>query len=287
MAFKKNYLCKMFKKYIQPIFFVTIFCLTITSCSRFSRLLKSSDMNLKYNAAVEYFQKKKFYNALELFEELVPLNRGTSRAEETYYYYSMCHFYINDYISAAYHLNNFVQQFPNSAHAEEAAFNNAYCYYLDSPGSSLDQQSTLDAIKQFQIFADKFPSSSKLEECNKLVDELRAKLETKAYDNARLYYKMEDYKAAVVAFTNVVKDFPATNYKEECLFLSLKSSYLYAFNSIDVKKEERYKAAIENYSKLVEAFPVSKYKREADKIERDSREKIDELKYLNLPQTSK
>ncbi|MBK7855777.1 MAG: outer membrane protein assembly factor BamD [Bacteroidetes bacterium] len=255
----------------------------LTSCSRFSRLLKSSDMNLKFNAAVEYYEKKKFYNALQLFEELVPLNRGTSKAEETYYYYSMCHFYINDYISAAYHLNNFVQQFPASKHAEEAAFNNAYCYYLDSPGSSLDQQSTLDAIKQFQIFADRYPESAKLPECNKLVDELRAKLETKAYDNARLYYKMEDYKAAVVAFNNVIKDFPATNYKEECLFLSLKSAYLYAINSIDIEKEERFKSTIENYSKLIEAFPDSKYKREADRIEKDSKEKIDALKYLNLP----
>jgi outer membrane protein assembly factor BamD len=257
----------------------------LSSCSRFSRLLKSSDLNAKYDAAVEYYQKKKFYNSLQLFEELLPLFRGTNRAEETCYYYAMCHFYINDYISAAYHLNNFVNQFPNSKHAEEASFNNAYCYYLDSPGSSLDQQSTLDAIKQFQIFADRYPSSPKIEECNKLVDELRLKLETKEYDNARLYYKMEDYKAAVVAFGNVIRDFPATAFKEECLFLSLKAAWLYANNSIDSKKEERYKDAIENYSKLKEAFPNSKYNREAERIERDAKGKLESLKFTTIPGT--
>lgn len=253
--------------------------LVISSCSRFNRILKSTDMNMKYEAAIKYYEKKKYYNALQLFEELIPIFKGTAKAEDTYYYYCLCYYNTHDYISAAYHFNNFAQTFPNSPRAEEALYYNAYCYYLDAPEPSLDQQSSLDAIKQFQLFVNKYPNSQRIAECNTLIDELRAKLETKAYNNARLYYKMEDYKAAVVALGNVVKDFPSSKYQEECLFLMLKSAYLYAGNSIEVKKEERYKNAIEYYTKLIEAFPTSRYKKEADKILDDINGKL--INYAN------
>jgi outer membrane protein assembly factor BamD len=242
-------------------------------------------LNLKYDAAVKYYEKKKYYNALQLFEELVPLYRGTAKAESTYYYYSMCYLMTNDYASGAYNFETFVKTFPNSEHAEEAAFNVAYCYYLDSPGSSLDQTSTVDAIKQFQIFVNKYPESKKISECNKLIDELQLKLETKEMENARLYYKMEEYKAAVVALANVVKDFPATQFKEECLFLSVKSYFLYASNSIETKKIERYNSTIESYNKLTEAFPSTHYKKEADKIVQDAKEKLEDLKLLASPES--
>lgn len=265
--------------------FVKIICvaLLISSCSKFSRIQKSTDLNLKYTAALKYYEQKKYYNALQLLEELVPLFRGTTKAEMTYYYYCMCYLQTSDYVSGAYHFNSFYQTFPNSEHAEEALYYVAYCYYLDSPKSNLDQQSTVDAIKQFQIFVNKFPDSKRIADCNKLIDELQFKLEVKAMDNARLYYKMEDYRAAVVALGNVIKDFPATQFHEECLFLTLKSSYLFAANSIDSKKEDRYKNAIDNYYRLNEAFPQSRYKKDADNILANSNSALDDLKLLALP----
>ena len=264
----------MNSKRVKSGLFVLIVLFIFSSCSRFSRIMKSTDMNMKYDAAVKYYEKKKYYNALQLFEELITIFKGTTKAEDTYYYYALCYFNTGDFVSAAYHFNNFAQTFPNSARAEDALYYNAYCYYLDSPQSSLDQQSSTDAIKQFQLFVNKYPNSTRIPDCNKYIDELRFKLETKAYDNARLYYRMEKYQSAVVALGNVVKDFPASIYREECLFLMLKSAYLYAGGSIEVKKEERYKNAVEHYAKLMEAFPNSKYKKDAERIVEDINGKL-------------
>lgn len=252
-----------------------------SSCSRFNRIRKSGDMNMKYNAAVKYYENKKYYNALQLFEELIVVLKGTDKAEDAYYYYCLCYFYTGDYTSAAYHFNNFAQTFPTSKKAEDALYYNAYCYYLDSPPSSLDQQSSLDAIRQFQLFINKYPTSPRLAECNNLIDELRHKLEVKAWDNAMLYYKMEEYKSAIVALGNIITDFPTTKYQEECLFLMLKSAYLYAGNSIESKKEERYKSALEYYARLTETFPQTSYKREADRISSTIEEKLKSVKNIN------
>ncbi|MFM8950029.1 MAG: outer membrane protein assembly factor BamD, partial [Bacteroidota bacterium] len=155
-------------KKIGTLLLVAFTVVAITSCSKFSKIQKSQDMEAKYKAAVEYYEKKNYYQALQLFEELVTVFRGTLKAEDTYYYYCMCYYLTGDFTIAAYHFNNFSQTFPNSSKAEEALFLNAYCYYLDSPTSSLDQKNTLDAIRQFQLFINRFPKSEKVAESNAL-----------------------------------------------------------------------------------------------------------------------
>ena len=64
---------------------------------------------------------------------------------------------------------------------------------------------------------------------------VEGKLETKSFEQARLYFNMEDYKAAVTAFRNLLNDFPSTSFRENSLFLIVKSEFLLAENSIDEK----------------------------------------------------
>lgn len=234
-------------------------------------------MEAKYQAAVKYYEKERYYQALQLFEELITVFRGTVKAEDTYYYYCECYYKTGEYTVAAYHYNNFHQTFPNSPRAEEALFKNAYCYYLDSPPVSLDQKNTVDAIRQFQLFINRYPKSEKVKNSNELIDELRFKLETKDFNNAKLYFKTGSHKAAVVAFQNVIKEYPASVYKEECLYYSVKASFEYAAQSVANKQAERYRLTIENYYKLVDAFPSGKFLAEAEKYFLDAQERIKKL----------
>jgi outer membrane protein assembly factor BamD len=276
---RKNYyyLCITMKKQIIILVATLSIIISFNACSKFNKIQKSTDMEAKYQAAVKYYEKKNYFQALQLFEELITVFRGTNRAEDTYYYYSQCYYETGDYTVAAYHFNNFNQTFPNSSRAEEALYKNAYCYYLDSPVASLDQKNTLDAIRQFQLFINKYPHSEKVQQSNELIDELRFKLETKEFNNAKLYFKTGNNKSAVLAFQNVLKTYPSTTYKEECLFYILRSSYLYANQSIDTKKPERYKNTIENYYKLIDTFPQTKYLREAERIFVESQARIKKL----------
>lgn len=248
--------------------------LLISSCSKYQSLLKSTDLDAKYKAAVKYYEKRDYYRSLQLFEELITIYRGTNRAEDAYYYYAYCTYYVDDYVMAAYNFNSFVTTFPNSRHAEEMQFMYAYCFYKDSPVSSLDQTNTLDAIEKFQLFVNKYPKSEKVAEANRLIDELRHKLEVKSYEIAFQYYHTENYKAAIVALDNFIEDFPDSQYKEECLYLSLRSAYLYANGSIDTKKKERFQVAVDSYLKFVDSFPKSRYLRDAEKIYENSRKSI-------------
>lgn len=275
----------MLKK-ISGFFIAFLLIILLFSCSKYQRLLKSGDYELKYKVAIEYYNKKDYFRALQLLEELIALYRGTAKGEDVYYYYAQSNYGTGDYTSAAYHFEIFVKTFPLSPRVEECAYLNAYCYYLDSPISSLDQENTLQAMQQFQLFVNHYPQSPKVAECNKLMDELRYKLETKEFDNAKLFYDKEDYKSAVTALNNVIRDFPGTNYKEECLFLVLKSSYLYARKSIEEKQLDRYKSVLENYNTYKEYYPEGKFIREADDLRKSAESALKILSLKNETATT-
>ena len=233
---------------------------------KFNKLVKSSDMDAKYAAAVRYFDKEDYTKALTLFEELMSIYRGTAKAEEVNYYYAYCNYNIEDYLVAGYQFRNYAKMFPNSKHAEECAYMNAYCFYLNSPEYSLDQIDTKLAIREFQRFTNQYPKSGRIPECNEILDKLRGKLEIKSYESAMLYYRMSDYKASIVSFNNHLKDFPDTKHVEEINYLTIKCYYLLALNSIESKKQERFKSAVDSYFKFVDNFPKSEYLKAAEMI---------------------
>lgn len=254
-----------------------IISLFVASCSNYTRVMKGTDMDAKLNMAIKLYNKGDYFKALPLLEELITVYRGTKKAEKTYYYYAYTNYQLGDFETAAYDFDNFSKTFPTSEYAEECAFMHSYCYYQDSPEYSLDQTNTLKAINELQLFADQYPQSTRIAQCNKLIDQLRGKLEEKSFQNARLYYNMEDYKAAVTTFRNLLNDFPSTQYREEAMFLILKASFLLAENSIEDKRLPRYKETVIAYSDFASAYAESKYRKEADDIVLLTRKRIEKI----------
>jgi outer membrane protein assembly factor BamD len=238
-------------------------------------MTKTKDMDAKMDYAIKLYKKGQYFKALPLFEELITVYRGTKKAEQCYYYYSYTNYQLEDYETAAYDFDNYAKTYPNSEFAEECAFMHAYCFYQDSPVYSLDQTSTIKAINEFQLFIDQHLRSNRLAECNKAIDELRLKLETKDFENAKLYFHMEEYKATETAMGNLLKDYPSTKYREEAMFIVVKSYYLLAENSIEAKKNERYNAALTAYGEFTSFFPESKFRKEANSIAENCHKKLE------------
>lgn len=253
----------MFKKFWYNILVVVLSVLILSSCSDYQKILKSSDYDLKLKTALELYENKDYARAESLFEELIRIYNGQEEAEQIFYYYAQCYYGLKDYPMAGYYFKQFADNYALSQWAEECNFLNAYCLYLESPSPKLDQTSTNQAIDEFILFIRKFPSSEYVPQCNDLIDEMRDKIVSKSYMNAKLYYDMDQYKASITALNNSIEDFPETKYKEELLFLILKSSYKLASNSVIARKNERYQATIDYYFALIDEFPESKYSKEA------------------------
>lgn len=226
---------------------------------------------------MEYYNKGDYGKCLPLLDELVAIYRMSDKAETIYYTYAWCHYHLKEYYLAAYYFKSFAKSFPDSKYAEECHFMSAMCNVRNSPSYSLDQTETLTAINELQAFLNRYPESDKRDSCNNIMDGLRNKLETKMFEGAYLYYKIEKYKAASVALKSVLEEYPDSRYKEEIYYLIVKSNYLLAANSIDSKKTERFNETIKSYNTFVTLFGESAKKRELEELTENSKKELERL----------
>jgi outer membrane protein assembly factor BamD len=247
------------------VFIILVFvsASVITGCSEYSKVLKSTDLEYKYIKGVEYYDNGDYFKAYPIIEELVALYRGQSRSEKLFYMFAYCDFYLEDYLLASHRFTEFTKTFPTSKYTEECAFMSAYSYYQLSPPPKLDQSTTYSAISNLQLFVDRYPHSSRVDSCNKLIVVLERKIEEKAYMGANQYKKMENFSSAVLTYENMLKDFPDTKYREEIYFNIYDAQYLLAMKSVHQKKGERIDAAYKAYTNFAKRYPESEYMNDA------------------------
>ena len=264
----------MFQKRVKKIYTYVVvgisFVFIITSCSKYERALRSHDYKLKYKKAFEYYNKEDYVRAAALFDQLAPAYKGTAFADSVHFFQAKSYYYQRDYLMASHMFQVFSRTYGASPFVEEADFMVPYCYYMMSPRPNLDQSNTVTSLENFQLYLIRHPESEKVEEVTEIMNELKDKLVEKSFLSARLYFDLGDYKASLVALGNSLVDYPDSKYREDILFMVLKSSYLLAFNSIEAKKKERYQATVDEYYSFIAEYPESKLKREADRYYRQS-----------------
>jgi outer membrane protein assembly factor BamD len=144
-------------------------------------------------------------------------------------------------------------------------FMRAYSFYKQSPKAMLDQSNTLKAIGYMQTFINTHPGSERNKEANAIIDELRAKLETKDYNSAQLYYDLGQFRAAAVAFNSVLNTYPESKKAEQYKLMAIKSYFRYAELSVEDKKAERFETVIEECNDFMDRFPESDLVKEVEK----------------------
>lgn len=254
----------------KNLLIIGILAVTLFSCGKYEKILKSSDYKLKYQKAFEYYNTGEFVRAAAIFEQIVPIYKGTDKSDTVSYYHAMSYYGQKDYILAGHYLKNFFQNYPYSPFSDEAEYLSAYCYYLISPRPELDQESTYSAIDAFTLYISKHPNSKHVTDAKKYITDLQDKLVDKSYINAKLYFDLGDYKSSIVALNNSINEYPNTKYREELQFLVLQSNYLLAKKSIISKQKERFQSTIDEYYSFIAEFPNSKYSKEAKNIYEES-----------------
>ena len=229
---------------VSALAFVAI--LGMFSCrSEFERVRTSGDAEKIYEEGNKLFELGDYRKAIILYEMVIPAYRGKREAEELAYRFADAHFKSRRYILSSHYFKTFADTYTNSPKRQDALYNSAFSYYRISPKFKLEQSNTIKAIEAFQLFANTYPDSDNVETCNAIIDELRGKLEEKAYDEGRLYYNMKSYSSAIRSLENLLKDFPGGVFQEEARYLIAKASYDWAQNSIYLRQEERFHETID------------------------------------------
>lgn len=239
----------------------------MTSCkSQYEILLNSNDVDAKYDAAFAYFDEGKYSKAASLFESLSVLTNGTERDDTVQYYWGLSNYMFRDYYTAETNFTNFIAAYPRSPFTSDARYLRIDCLYRSTLRYELDQTPTYTALDAISEYILEFPETQYMQECRDMMTDLNERLDKKAFEAAKLYYRMEDYRAARVALRNVLKDDAENVYREDVLYYIAMSSYNFARLSVPEKQRERYLIFIDDYYNFASEIPESHYRKELDAI---------------------
>jgi outer membrane protein assembly factor BamD len=248
---------------------------------------KSKDVEYKLTKADEYYAKKKYRLAQQLYESLFPVYKGTQKFEDLYYKYAYCFYYQGLYSDAENLFKGYLEVFPNSPRAEEVDYMRAYSFYKQSPKLELEQVNTVKAMNMMQSFINTHPGSTRNKDAEKIIDESRHKLEQKEFRAAQLYYNLEKYRAAAIAFSNLLNKYPESAVGEEYKLMVVKSYYRFAKLSVITRQEERFEKVISEYQDFADRYPDSKLLKEAAEYDVLSKNQIKEIKNEQITSSAK
>jgi len=246
---------------------VVFAALALASCkSQYELLLQSNDVDAKYKAAFSLYEQGKYQKAASMFESLSMFTAGTAQEDTVQYYWGMSNYRFRDYYTAEANFSKFMESYPGSPFYLDVVYLRIDCLYRQTLRYELDQAPTYTCINAINEYLTEYPETSRRSECTAILKELGDRLDKKDFENAKLYYKMEDYQASRVAFRNILKEDADNIYREDILYYIALSSYKYANLSVESKQRERYLIFMDDYLNFVSEVPSSPYTKELSQL---------------------
>lgn len=260
------------RKFLFTLSLVAIIAL-LPSCTEFTKVMKSHDVDYKFDYAKKAYDQKKYMQAIQVLTDIYTPLRGTANGEEALFLLAMSYYYNQDYTNSNLYFKTYYNRYPKGKFTELARFYSGYGYYLDSPDPQLDQSYTVKAIEELKDFLEYFPKSEKVPEAREAIFQMQDKLTLKELQNAQLYYNLgnfmgNNYRSAIIVSENALKTYPFSKYKEDFELLILKSKFQEAKQSVSEKMADRYRDVVDEYFSFINNYPESTHLKEAETIYR-------------------
>jgi outer membrane protein assembly factor BamD len=165
----------------------------------------------RYEDALNAFEAKKYYRALDDFSYVVFNAPGSDIADNAQYYIASCHFEMKEYLVAIEEYQQLLRRWPRSDLHEDTRFRIAECYYRQSPGYQRDPEFIQRAIRAYQDFIEEYPFSTHRDEAEKRIREMRTGQAKKVYEAGKQYMILREWKAAIITFQEVLESYYDTD----------------------------------------------------------------------------
>lgn len=230
----------MKKAYIISVVFLLLYC---------SGNSPTPDWTAKdfFHAAKEKYDDENYFNAVNDFTVVLLRFAGSNVADSAQYYLADSHYMMGDYLIAGVEYEKLINDMPQSPLVKKAQFRLAESYNQLSPRAALDQKYTTKAIREYQYFVEEYPNDPLKDKAEKQITVLRNKLAKKEYQNAEIYRKMSEYKAAIVYYDLVLSKYYDTDWADDAQFGKIQTY---------IDADDATQAALEA-AKFKEQFPNS------------------------------
>ncbi len=254
----------------------------LASCGNYNAQLKSSDTDLRYEAAKQYFYDGRYTRCSTLLYDLLAATKGTERGQEALYMLAMANYKAKNYDVASEYFKKYYESYPRGYYCQEARLYTGLSLYKNTPEPILDQTDTYKAITEFNNFIEAMPDSRYRQTAQDYIFKLQDKLIEKEYASAKLYFDLgayflncleggSNYQACIVTAQNAINDYPYSPRREDFAILILRSKFEMAEQSVESKKAERYQSAAEEFYSFENEYPQSKFMKRAKELYRKAK----------------
>lgn len=245
----------------------------LSSCvSKFNEVVNSRDPQLIYDTAMANFEEGKYHRSIVMFGVCSPYVAGTAREDSVAYFIGTAYYKMGDFASSGQSFQDFRRRYTRSPLLEDVEYMYALSFYYDTRPANRDQTATERALMAINEYLSRYPESVKKEYLDEIIEELTFRLHDKEYINAKLYYDIGQYRAANVALVSAIDAYPDSRHREELMFLTVKSNYIYARNSVEYMQRDRYLAMMDAYYTYTAEYPEGNDREEADQMQEEARQ---------------
>jgi outer membrane protein assembly factor BamD len=243
------------------VFFIIL--LILASCGG-----KVKKENLNADQYFEYAKKKfdrgKYLDAITEFTVITLKFSGNPIVDDAQFYLAESHFKNNEFLIAVAEYQKVINDYPESAYVQECFYKIGLSFYQLSQRPELDQEYTLKALRQLQIFIEAYPDGDLRVEADLRLMELRTKMARKQLLGGNVYRKMGIYDSAVIYYNILLEKYYDTPPAEPAMY----------WKGICLIKLREYEEALTNFTAFVEKYPKSRYAKDAKSKISDIQEKI-------------
>jgi outer membrane protein assembly factor BamD len=213
-----------------------------------------------YDRGVAALQKERWLDAREYFRQVVENYPGSPlRADaklglgDTY----MGEGGTENLILAASEYREFLTFYPTNPRADYAQYKLAMTHHRQMKAPQRDQTETRDALREFDTFFARFPTSPLTPEVRKYWRETRDRLSEASFRVGLYYFRIRAYAGAVARFKEVLTEDPSYSRRDEV--------YFYLAETLSKGNVAAKAEAMTYYDRLVKEFQVSEHLEAAQK----------------------
>ncbi len=158
-------------------------------------------------------------------------------------------------VLAGNEFREFLTFYPTNARADYAQFKLAMSHYEQMRAPERDQSETKEAIKEFEVFFERYPNSPLTPEVRNRWREARDRLSESSYRVGLFYFRSRWFTGAIDRFREVLKEDPAYTRRD--------AVYYYLAESL--ARSDKKAEAIPYFERLLKEFDQSEHRADAQK----------------------
>jgi outer membrane assembly lipoprotein YfiO len=173
------------------------------------------DLGVERQESFTIIRGGNFEKAIETYRQVIDNQPFTEFSAAAQYRIGLSYFKMERYDEAAAEFQKVLDFYPTSEWSAEAAFGSADAKFRMALPYEYDKTASEQAVAKFRSFIRKYPESSRVDEAEEKIQQLRHSAARHEYEVAEYYYRNMRYASARVYYGSLARDYAETKWAEK------------------------------------------------------------------------